>query len=241
MFKYLLVLVFMFISINLYCQNTFIQEGLASYYADKFEGRTTANGEIYKHSEYTASHLTLPFGTKVKVTNLSNNVSVVVRINDRGPFIKGRIIDVSKSVAQKLDFIESGLVNVKIETIKDTTSNTDIKNIDKELALADDMASYDIEQEISKNNNLYYSFDVNIVSPHGYGIQIGSFKEMANLAKLTERIKTHYNKSVIVQVNKINGEKIYRVIVGTFSTKQEAENYKSNFIKELSDCFVVKF
>ena len=93
-------------------------EGIASFYADKFVGRTTANGEKYKHNKLTAAHKTLPFGTKVKVTNLSNKKSVVVVINDRGPFVKGRIIDLSKSAAKKLDFINEGITKVRIKVLQ---------------------------------------------------------------------------------------------------------------------------
>jgi rare lipoprotein A len=91
------------------------ETGYASYYADKFEGRTTANGEIFRQSKLTAAHKQISFGTLVKVTNLSNNKSVLVRINDRGPFINGRIIDLSKSAAQQIDMINAGVVKVKIE------------------------------------------------------------------------------------------------------------------------------
>jgi rare lipoprotein A len=91
--------------------------GEASYYADKFEGKKTASGEAYKASELTAAHRSLPFGTMVKVTNLSNNNSTIVRINDRGPHVKKRIIDVSKAAAQELDFIEQGVTIVEIEVI----------------------------------------------------------------------------------------------------------------------------
>ncbi|VAW28529.1 Septum-associated rare lipoprotein A [hydrothermal vent metagenome] len=93
-------------------------EGVASFYADKFVGRTTASGEKYKHSKLTAAHKTLPFGTKVKVTNLSNKKSVVVVINDRGPFVKGRIIDLSKTAAKKLAFINQGITKVRIKVVK---------------------------------------------------------------------------------------------------------------------------
>lgn len=93
-------------------------EGVASYYADKFVGRTTANGEIYEHTKLTAAHKKLPFGTKVKVTNLSNKKTIIVVINDRGPFVKDRIIDLSKSGAKKLDFINQGITKVKIEILK---------------------------------------------------------------------------------------------------------------------------
>ena len=93
-------------------------EGIASYYADKFVGRTTANGDKYKHNKLTAAHKTLPFGTKVKVTNLSNKKTVVVVINDRGPFVKGRIIDLSKSAAKKLDFVNDGITKVRIKVLQ---------------------------------------------------------------------------------------------------------------------------
>ena len=91
------------------------EEGIASYYADSLEGNPTASGEPYDSSAMTAAHRTLPFGTKVKVTNLSNDRSVVVRINDRGPHTKDWIIDVSGAAAEKLGLLESGTAKVRIE------------------------------------------------------------------------------------------------------------------------------
>ena len=90
------------------------ETGLASYYADKYEGRKTSNGEKFIQRKLTAAHKTLPFGTKVKVTNLSNGQSVKVRINDRGPFIQGRIIDLSKKAAKKIDLVNVGVTKVTI-------------------------------------------------------------------------------------------------------------------------------
>ena len=90
------------------------RKGLASYYADSYEGKTTANGETYRQGKITAAHKTLPFGTKVEVTNLSNNKSVVVRINDRGPYISGRIIDLTKAAAREIDMVGAGVAKVKI-------------------------------------------------------------------------------------------------------------------------------
>src|SRR5689334_17335274 len=78
-----------------------LQTGKASFYADKFEGKPTASGEKYKHNKLTGAHKSLPFGTKVKVTNVANNQSVIVVINDRGPYVDGRIIDLSKSAAEQ--------------------------------------------------------------------------------------------------------------------------------------------
>jgi rare lipoprotein A len=95
------------------CRTT-TESGKASYYADKYDGRTTSNGETFRQRKLTAAHKTLPFGTKVKVTNLSNGKSVKVRINDRGPFITGRIIDLSKKAAKRIDLVQQGVAEVKI-------------------------------------------------------------------------------------------------------------------------------
>ena len=94
------------------------ETGMASFYSDKFEGKQTASGEIYKASKMTAAHRTLPFGTKVNVTNLTNNRSVTVTVNDRGPFVKDRIIDLSRAAAVKLDYIDQGVTRVQIEPLK---------------------------------------------------------------------------------------------------------------------------
>jgi len=97
----------------------FFQKGKASYYANKFEGRRTASGAIFSNKKLTAAHRTLPFGSRVKVTNLSNNKSVIVTINDRGPFIKGRIIDLSQEAARQLGFLADGVTNVFIIMARD--------------------------------------------------------------------------------------------------------------------------
>lgn len=90
------------------------ETGMASFYAESYNGRKTANGEIYNSSKLTAAHKKLPFGTRVKVTNLSNGKSVKVRINDRGPFVAGRIIDLTRSAAKKIDMVNAGVVRVRI-------------------------------------------------------------------------------------------------------------------------------
>lgn len=96
------------------CAPKITQKGKASYYADKFNGRKTASGERFRNSKLTAAHKTLPFGTKVKVTNLRTGESVKVRINDRGPFVAGRIIDLSKKAAKRIGIRDEGVGNVEI-------------------------------------------------------------------------------------------------------------------------------
>ncbi|OEY67611.1 septal ring lytic transglycosylase RlpA family protein [Marinobacter sp. X15-166B] len=96
----------------------YTETGLASYYAMKFQGRQTANGERFNQSASTAAHKTLPFGTRVKVTNSRNGKSVVVRINDRGPFVRGRVIDLSRSAFERIGNLDTGVIPVKVEVIR---------------------------------------------------------------------------------------------------------------------------
>ena len=95
-----------------------VQEGNASYYADSFHGKKTASGALYDKDALTAAHRKLPFGTKVKVTYLKTGKSVVVEINDRGPYAKGRIIDLSTAAARRIDMIEGGHGKVRLEILK---------------------------------------------------------------------------------------------------------------------------
>lgn len=93
-------------------------EGSASYYHDALEGRPTASGEPYRASELTAAHRTLPFGSRVRVTHLANGRSVVVRINDRGPFVRRRVLDLSRAAARRLGMLEEGHTRVRLELLE---------------------------------------------------------------------------------------------------------------------------
>lgn len=93
-----------------------LETGVASWYGPGFDGRQTASGEIFRQNEMTAAHKKMKFGTFVRVVNLNNGKSVVVKVNDRGPFIPGRIIDLSRGAAEVLDFIDKGVTDVEIRT-----------------------------------------------------------------------------------------------------------------------------
>ena len=99
-------------------RGAYSQTGLGSYYANKFAGRATASGSIYRPGEMTAAHNTLPFGTLIRVTNTRNGRSVEVTVTDRGPHTKGYIVDVSRRAAVQLDIIEAGVVPVQLTVIK---------------------------------------------------------------------------------------------------------------------------
>lgn len=116
---YVCVLGFLIASIpnNGLAQIGFTQEGNASYYADRFHGKRTSSGERYDQNGFTAAHRELPFGCLLRVTNLENNLTVQVTVNDRGPFKSNRILDLSLAAAQQLDMIRNGIAKIRIEVI----------------------------------------------------------------------------------------------------------------------------
>ena len=99
-------------------KSAYTQTGKASFYADKYQGRQTASGDLLDHEELTAAHTKLPFGTKVKVTNTSNGKSTMVIVTDRGPFVEGRIIDLTKSAFDQIGDRDEGVITVQIEVIE---------------------------------------------------------------------------------------------------------------------------
>jgi rare lipoprotein A len=99
------------------------EEGIASYYAEEFNGRKTSNGEVYDMNAITAAHRTLPFNSKVRVTNTLTGKSIIVRINDRGPFKDNRIIDLSLAAAKSLELIGSGTAQVRLEVLERGDTN----------------------------------------------------------------------------------------------------------------------
>lgn len=117
--------------ISIHAQDTFPQIGIASYYASEFHGKKTSYGERFSIYAMTAAHQTLPLHTKVRVTNLSNRKSVIVRINDAGPFKDNRIIDLSKAAAMKLGMMKTGTAKVKIEIIEQDATTDDYYQVGK--------------------------------------------------------------------------------------------------------------
>lgn len=103
---------------EIYSQPYFTQEGVASWYGGRWIGRKTANGEIYHAGDFTAAHRTLPFGTILRVTDLKTGKSVMVRVNNRGPYVRGRILDLSVAAARELGTYHRGIAKVRIEAVK---------------------------------------------------------------------------------------------------------------------------
>ena len=123
-------------------------EGVASWYGPGFDGRQTASGEIFDTSKLTAAHQTLPFDTLVRVTNLGNGLVVVVRVNDRGPFVGGRVIDLSHAAAERLDMVGSGTARVRLELLSEMPAAS------WRVGLSTEVAGYDALSRLHRPGEL---------------------------------------------------------------------------------------
>lgn len=221
--KYITLIIFIaFTSVGAFSQS---QTGKASFYADKFEGQPTASGEKYKKNKLTAAHKTLPFGTKVRITNVANGSSVEVVINDRGPYVDGRIVDVSRQAAEQLGFLNQGIAEVKLEVIDAGDGKTKSQPVTID--------------NVSVEEKEFYDLEIERLSPKGFGIQIGTYQELVNLMRLAENLKRSYRKNVTVQVKVLNGVKFYSLIVGPFPSRPKAESLHSELKAKFPDSFIV--
>jgi len=182
----------------------FIQIGIASWYGKKFHGRRTSNGEIYNMYAVSAAHKTLPLGTYVRVTNLRNKRQLDMRINDRGPFVDGRVIDLSYLAGQKLGIIGTGTAPVKIVALGRASSG---KKAGK--------GAY-IPEDYERGN---------------FTIQIGAFSELKNAQRLKAKLSGVYRNAHITKYDS-GSNVLYRVRVGQCSTLQEARKLKKKLKRQ---------
>lgn len=248
--KELLLSILILLPTLLKSQVGFVQEGNASYYADSFEGKVTASGERYSHLKATCSHVSIPFGAMVKITNLENNQTVIARVNDRGPFVPDRIIDVSKSVAERLGFIGKGIVRVRIEVIDNQSlsalpENYPPKNnpVTEKPTPNEKKAPPKVEtnQQSAARENIADLFAIQIerYSSKGFFIQLGSFKEQANLISLSAEAQQLFGEKVNIQVVNIGNERLFKVLIGPYSSRSDAEKAKQNGQTRYPGCFIV--
>ena len=192
----------------------FRQRGKASWYGRKFHGRKTSNGETYNMYAMTAAHKTLPFNTYVRVRNLKNSRKIEVRINDRGPFARGRIIDLSYAAAKKLGIVGPGTATVEIVALGAVT---------QPKMPGDSGRTY-----IAAN---YYQGN--------FTIQIGAFGEWKNAERLKQKLVRSYKNAHITTYND-GYDTFYRVRVGRYSTLEQAEKYEKFMIQNgFKDAFAI--
>jgi rare lipoprotein A len=176
----------------------FTQYGKASWYGENFHGRPTASGEIFNMHKKTAAHKTLPMGTYVKVLNLSNKKHTVVRINDRGPYVKGRIIDLSSAAAKEIALIGSGLTDVKIVAFGKEVGKLKSKEGSKPLVELKDLENGE------------------------FTIQVAAFRDRKNAIRLVERLKVIFKYVHIRVYEDENRRPLHRVHVSKSKTLTRA-------------------
>lgn len=223
--KIKITLFILVINLNIFeisqAQHSYSDTGMASYYGIRFHGKKTASGEKYDMNELTAAHKTLPFNSVVRVINLSNQKSVTVRINDRGPHIKNRIIDLSKAAAQKIGLIQAGVARVSIEVLppeevnKKKHTNTEKKgNISDNQKKLSGAATYD-------TGGLYNTEGV-ATQLKGYAIQLISFTDPEKADMEIKKLKAKH-KNIYIEVTKVGSKKTYRILLGDYNDKVSAD------------------
>ncbi len=197
--------------------DTFI--GKASWYGPNFNGKLTSNGERYNMHKRTAASKTLPINTYVRVVNLNNGQETVVRINDRGPFVEGRIIDLSYQAAKEIGVIKKGVVPIKLEVV----SHDDIAN---RYAQAQPAKIINKTKSLNAKDNRYF-------------VQIASIYDKSKAVKLKRQYASKYKNHRSYLVAKDHkSKKIYKLLIGRFPSKEDAKNFIKG--KNFKNAFVVK-
>jgi len=194
-----------------------LQKGIASWYGKKYHGRRTANGEVYDMWAMTAAHKSLPFGTRVKVENRDNDRWIVVRINDRGPFIKGRIIDLSRKAARELGIEATGTARVSLYLAEGDSKSGKVQKPDR-----DKIQKPDRDRSGAQPVDGYWT------------VQVGSFKERAR-AEAVARQVLGFTKDVKV----VREGGMHRVRAGHFIFKADAGRLASLLNENNMDVWVV--
>ncbi len=221
---------------------SYSEVGIASWYGPDFHAKRTANGEKYNMHGLTAAHRTLPLPSIVKITNLENGRSLVVRVNDRGPYARNRIIDVSKKVAQLLGFLEKGTAKVRVEILEKESKNLkaamtgksispnvssaptteivksgigeDVTPLAAAPAITPVVSSYTGRNKYDNDNRAENSL------PGGYYVQAGAFSNYDTAGQLAARLADF--GSPHIQKAKVNGRLFYRVRIGPYDYHAEA-------------------
>jgi len=194
------------------------KKGISSWYGPNFHGKQTSNGEVYDMHARTAAHKTWPMDTMVKVNNLQNGKSTIVRINDRGPFVRGRIIDCSYTAGKEIGLDRMGIAKVSIEV----------------LGFAGKIES---AATIARNKKMHKQTRVALSN---FGVQVGAFRrhEGAHVYKRQHTGLYENYKPVIKRFSDVDGAPLYRVWLMGFGSEQEARDFKDN--NDLAGAFIVR-
>lgn len=182
--------------------NNHSEVGTASWYGQKFHGRRTSSGEVYDMYQFTAAHKTLPLPSYARVTNVDNGKSVVVKINDRGPFVKNRIIDLSYAAAKKLGYDNRGTARVEVTVLASPGGPQKVASSTGELEIPPMDKQHD-------NAKLY--------------VQVGAFSDEMRADTLASRLRDHFRQPITLTPVNVNGQKLQRVRIGPLESPRAAE------------------
>lgn len=181
------------------------QQGHASWYGTKFHGKRTANGEVYNMYAMSAAHKTLPLPSYARVTNLENGRSIIVRVNDRGPFVPGRLIDLSYTAAQKLGYINKGVTRVEVVALDPDT----LPSLNETLVLQKDVA----EREVLAQ-------DASFKLPENTYLQVGAYSDANQARRVREQVSAVVDYAVSVSSVDRGGKRLYRVRIGPLAQQR---------------------
>jgi rare lipoprotein A len=222
----------------------YTERGIISYYTEKFENRTTASGEKFDNNDFVGSHKKLPFNSRVKVTNISTGKSVIIRINDRGPYAYGRIMDVSKAAAKEIGLTSTGTTKADLEVISlgETALSKETDTEEKKVSPSTNDRIVTATNELTTGKT--YSQWGTMKVPKGYGVQVGMFStsEKAQEYCKSLRAKGFENDSLFIQVGWKNDQKVYRILIGEFEKAEDpnVEGMKQKIKEKMgTGCFVV--
>lgn len=223
--KHLLLSIILIFALSSLSAEVYREKALVSYYAGDFHGKKTSNGEYFNMNDYTCANKSLPFNTILKVTNLSNGLSVQVRVNDRGPFVTGRELDLSKAAAQKIGMIKSGTAYVRIEIVK---KGPDTKLSRQTAAKASQimvkLSGGKVEKSGGVKTGGASSQSVKKTYQEGtfWDVQLGSFSTRENANELAQKLLKDGFTDVVFQ----KGNGIYRVVIRKVPAQKVSETEK---------------
>ncbi|ETX09882.1 rare lipoprotein A [Marinomonas ushuaiensis DSM 15871] len=202
-------------------------EGTASWYGKKFHGHKTSNGEIYDMYTFSAAHKSLPIPTYLKVTNLDNKQTVIVRVNDRGPFHGDRLIDLSYAAAARLDYHKKGLARVRIEAITPEQGEiyNPVNNVNEDIARS--------PESLPAKALPVTSSSVSVISTEQQftHLQLGAFSAEQSADRLKQRLFESFDTAIKILVNQ-QDDGLFKVLVGPYSDANELTSWQEKLQKE---------
>ncbi len=275
------------------------QYGQASYYSDAYHGKKTASGAKYDKTKMTCAHNDYPFGSTIKVTHLENKKSVVVKVIDRGPYIKGRIVDLSRAAASKIGLINDGVAQVKVELVSSKGKSSELtakgnktpdaystapsrksveetikkssarannatksgsaaksktstkkaktavvaKKESKKTAIVDTSDKLDAKGDdapaalpmlTAKDLNKTDLYQITLLKPkkEGYGVQVASLSDYEGVLKKVAELQGRFFQNIMIRTEKEGGENVYKIILGQYETRDQANRYKKDLKKK---------